>query len=170
MTSDKSTEKSLEYLDKILESLVAYATAYTLSFEELYKQVNNRDFKSDNKFNAMNHLISISDDKNFFDFVISDNQKALGEKLVEACYYLNKNGFIRISPNFDVKITFSGILKHSFGFVQDYQKEIESERRLHQVEEIQKNQNRWIIALTFLIAVGTLVSSYYYLILICNET
>ena len=170
MTTDKNIELNLEFLDNILMYLVNYASYYTLSFKELYEQINKgRDFKLDHDFNAKGYLISISENNDFLDFTVSDNQKALGEKLVEACYYLRENGFILIDHEFNIKITFQGILKHSFGFVQDYQKGLENDQRLRHVEDIQKVQNRWIIVLTFLIAVGTLVSAVYYISLICSS-
>jgi hypothetical protein len=169
MTSDKSIESNLKYLDDILKHLINYASHYTLSFPELYEKLYGRDFESDDKFNAMNHLILISEETDFFNTPISNNQKAFGEKLVEACYYLKENGFINICAEFNIKITFSGILKHSYGFVQDFQKEQKNEKRLRHVEDTQKIQNRWLIFLTSLIALGTVVSAIYYLtLMICN--
>lgn len=120
MTEDEDIESNLGYLDDILKYLVNYASHYTLSFSELYKCLYNRDFESDNKFNAINHLISISEETDFFEISVSNNQKALGEKLVEACYYLRENSFIHISQDFNVKITFKGIIKYSDGFVNEY--------------------------------------------------
>lgn len=114
MTKDNNIETNLKYLDDILKHLVNDTPNYILTFSELYKNLYGRDFESDDKFSAKGYLLSISENNHFLDFVISDNQKALGEKLVEACHYLRENGFIRISKDFNVKITFSGILKSSF--------------------------------------------------------
>lgn len=69
MSEDKSIESNLKYLDNILKYLVNYASNYTLSFSELYKCLYNRDFNEDNKFNAISHLISISEDTNFLKFL-----------------------------------------------------------------------------------------------------
>ena len=170
MTTDNYIEDNLKYLDNILKSLVNNASYYSLSFSELYKHLYNRDFESDDKFNAKNHLISISEDSKFFKDSISNNQKALGKKLVEACYFLSKSGYVLIDSEFNIKITFSGILKASYGFVQSHQKEQADDERLLQVEETAKTQGRWLIFLTALVALGTLVSAVYYvLLMICSN-
>jgi hypothetical protein len=65
MTSDKSIESNLKYLDDILKHLINYASHYTLSFPELYEKLYDRDFESDDKFNAMNHLNLISEETDF---------------------------------------------------------------------------------------------------------
>lgn len=149
MTTDKNIESNLEYLDNILKYLVNYASHYTLSFSELYRCLYNRDFESDNKFNAINHLISISEETNFFEISISNNQKALGEKLVEACYYLRENGFIRISQDFNVKITFKGILKYSNNFVNE-----------HKNNKSKTLFDRFSVYVTIAISLVTLVLGY----------
>lgn len=171
MTSDNSIKSNLEYLDKILKCLINNASHYTLSFPELYKYLYKRDFESDNKFNANNHLLLVSDETEFFNIPVTDNQKALGEKLVEACYYLGKNGYVIIREGFNVSITFQGILKYSDGFANDYQKEQGKNKRLRQVERTAKIQGRWLVLLTLLVALGTLVSAWYYLTLIfCSKS
>ena len=126
MTQDKNILENLEFLDNILNYLIHNCKSYSCNFDVLYSHFYNRNLKTENKFNALGYYTAISESKSnsikdgFSNFSVSDNTQAQGEKLVEACYYLMQNDYIRISPNFDLKITYEGIIKYSKGFKKEF--------------------------------------------------
>uniref|UniRef100_UPI00404A78C2 hypothetical protein n=1 Tax=Flavobacterium sp. TaxID=239 RepID=UPI00404A78C2 len=120
MTEDKDIELNLKTLDKIINYLINSCTNYSCTFDSLYKHFYDRDLSEDKEFHATGFLkfISEKDSKNideFFNIPISDNTRAQGEKLVEACYYLHRKEFIRLDSNFNITVTFDGIIEHSKG-------------------------------------------------------
>ena len=95
MTEDKDIERNLKLLDKVLKYLTRSCPNYTSNFDNLYQHIYSRDLSSDKEFHATGFLKSISERKTssleeLFDIPVSDNTRAQGEKLVEACYFLNK--------------------------------------------------------------------------------
>ena len=178
MTEDKDIKQSLKLLDDILYYLIHNCTNYTASFDNLYEHLFNRKLSDDKDFNQLGFLKSIKESESktldeLFSFSIADNTKAQGEKLVEACHFLHKKGLVRLSQNFDIKITYDGILKYSDGFLFNYQRTQSDSERLLFVEGTQLNQNqsmmdsnRKIARLTFWIMLGTVVAASYYLLLL----
>ena len=174
MTEDKDIIKNLEYLDKILSYLIHECKSYITDFNSLYFHFYSRNLDNDNKFNAMGYYTSISDNESnsiedfFSNFSISDNTQAQGEKLVEACYYLMKQGYIRLDKQFNIKITFEGIIKYSEGFVTKHHKMLSDSARLKLISEHQLTQNGQILvanqkiaSLTRWIAIGAVVAVIY---------
>lgn len=132
MTEDKDIIKNFELLDSILSFLIHDCDAYNGTFNDLYFKLTNRDLTEDKKIHAQGYLQQIIDKSNptiedFFSIGFSDNTLAQGEKIVEACYFLMHNNYIRISPTFDLKITYEGIIKYSKSFKQEY-KDTENKR------------------------------------------
>lgn len=166
MTEDKDIKQSLKLLDDILYYLIHNCTNYTTSFDNLYKHIFNRELSDDKEFNKTGFLKAILESESktleeLFSFSISDTTLAQGEKLV------------RLNQNFDIKITYDGILKYSDGFLFNYQRKQSDSERLLFVEETQLNQNqsmmdsnRKIALLTFWIMLGTVVAASYYLFLV----
>ena len=181
MTQDKDILENLEFLDKILDYLIHNCKAYYCSFDELYRHFYNRDLETDNKFNAQGYYTAIAklESNNIEDVVstvsIPNNTQAQGEKLVEACYYLMKQNYVRIDSQFNIKITFEGILKCSENFISTHYKSKTNFERLTFVEDTQLNQNsrmvdateKMMVAnqsirnLTFWIMVGAVVAIVY---------
>lgn len=174
MTEDKDIIKNLEHLDKILSYLIHECKSYTASFNALYFHFYSRNLDEDNKFNVMGYYTSILDNKSnsiedfFSNFSVSDNTQAQGEKLVEACYYLMKQGYIRLDKQFNIKITFEGIIKYSEGFVTTHHKMLSDSARLKSIAETQLTQNGQILvanqkiaSLTRWIVVGAVVAVIY---------
>jgi len=129
MTRDGNIKSNLKFLDKILEYLVNETSDYTTSFDNLYKYKFDRELQEDNKMNALGYLTKISKKKvesfeDLFAGSISDNTKAQGEKLVEALYYLNSKGFIRLDVNYNARITFEGIIQYSKTFLGEHKKQL----------------------------------------------
>ena len=119
MTEDKDIIKNLEYLDKILSYLIHDCKAYTTDFKSLYWHFYKRDLDEDKKLNIKDYFKTLSTvelvDGRFLTFYIADNTLAEGEKLVEACFYLMKQSYVLIDENFNLKITFDGIIEFSKG-------------------------------------------------------
>tara|TARA_R110000868_G_scaffold411299_1_gene702911 strand:+ start:233 stop:712 length:480 start_codon:yes stop_codon:yes gene_type:complete len=120
MTEDKNIEKNLKLLDDILHYLIHNCTNYISNFDKLYKHTYSRDLSSDKEFHATGFLKSIDNRKTssleeLFSIPISDNTRAQGEKLVEACYFLHKKELIRLDSNFNISATFDGLIEHSKG-------------------------------------------------------
>jgi hypothetical protein len=120
MTQDKDVELNLKLLDNILGYLIHSCANYSCSFSKLYKSTYSRDLSDDKEFQATGFLKFISEKEyktieELFTIPISDNTRAQGEKLVEACYYLHKKELIRLDSNFNITITFDGIIEHSKG-------------------------------------------------------
>jgi hypothetical protein len=147
MMADQSIKENLKYLDDILSFLINSSHNYRLSFEELYEKVNKRDFKTDNGWNKEGYFLLLSsNERNPFELNITNNTQALGEKLVEALYFLNQEGLVRLSVDIHAKATFKGIIQYSKTFVADHKK-IQSDRLL----------NKWNIYITiFLTLIGLL--------------
>lgn len=123
MTEDKNIIKNFELLDNILSFLIHDCDAYNGTFDELYLKITGRNLTKDKKAHNYGYLeLLLKNNKvnNFFGLGFSDNTLAQGEKLVEACYYLMHNNYIRISNNFDLKITYEGIIKYSKGFKKEF--------------------------------------------------
>lgn len=120
MTEDKNIEQNLKLLDNILNYLIHNCTNYISNFSDLYKYTYSRDLSSDREFHATGFLKSIGDRKTssleeLFSIPISDNTRAQGEKLVEACYFLHKKELVRLDSNFNISVTFDGLIEHSKG-------------------------------------------------------
>ncbi|GIZ07686.1 hypothetical protein [Flavobacterium sp. UMI-01] len=170
MTKDKDILENFSFLYKILDYLIHNCKAYFCSFDKLYEHFYDRDLETDNKFNALNYYTAISESKSnniedvFLNFSVSDNTQAQGEKLVEACYYLMKQNYIRIDVHFNIKITFEGILKCSEGFLKEYEKYSNDKNRLLNVENFQRKTTRWMLWINGAIAVGTVVAMIYYIL------
>ena len=120
MTKDKNIKLNLITLDKVLHYLIHFCPSYTCSFSDLYKHFYNRELSEDKEFHATGFLKYIHEDKpknieSFLNIPISDTTLAEGQKLVEACYYLYKKELIRLDSNFNITVTFDGIIEHSKG-------------------------------------------------------
>lgn len=171
MTEDKDIKNSYGFLDSIIEYLTKNAVSYYASISDIYFHIFGSNIEQ-NEEDYIEGIFRTLSDKNFFEenkYNISDNTQAQYVKLIEALNFLESQEYIKIYSDTHIRLTFKGIFKYSDGFVQGFQKEQESEKRLYHVEEVQKNQNRWLIFLTFLIALGTVVSAIYYLtLMLCN--
>lgn len=145
MTNDSQIKDNLKYLDDILGYLINSSPNYKLSFNELYKRVNEREFEEDNKWNGQNFFMTLSkNDENPFEINISDTTQALGEKLVEALYFLHKEGLVTLDASFNIKVSYKGIIQYSKTFVAEHNK-IQSDRIL----------NKWNIYISiFLTLIG----------------
>ena len=149
MTEDKNIINNFELLDNILSFLISDCNAYNGSFDNLYLKITGRDLTEDNKTHNLGYLQLIiknneSSIDNFFNGSFSDNTLAQGEKIVEACYFLMHNNYIRISQDFNLKITYQGIIKYSKSFKQEY-KENENKRLF----------DKWSSLITFGISIFT---------------
>src|SRR5690606_11989816 len=72
--------------------------------------------------------------KVYFDYNKNDNSKY---KSVAAIFYLVENKYLEfLNENFDMRITYKGILKYSKGFVDTYNEESLDKKRLKNVENI----------------------------------
>ncbi|MFV8332925.1 hypothetical protein [Flavobacterium sp. GSP14] len=125
MTEDKDIIKNFELLDTILSFLIHDCDAYNGTFKSLYLKVTDRELTDDKKAHSIGYLESIVKTEEFsintfFGLGFSDNTLAQGEKIVEACYYLMQNNYVRISSDFDLKITYEGIIKYSKGFKKEF--------------------------------------------------
>ncbi|MBG6188421.1 hypothetical protein [Flavobacterium sp. CAN_S2] len=182
MTQDTDILKNLEFLDKILNFLIHECRSYSCSFGDIYYHMFGRSLTEDNRKNALGYLTFISNfnpippnEDSSKSFSMSDNTRAEGEKLVEACYYLNQHNYIRLNDNFDIRVTFEGILKSSDNFTSSYNKTKTNSERLTYVEKTQLSQNsrmadatekmtvanQSIRNLTLWIMVGALVAIVY---------
>ena len=182
MTQDKDILENLEFLDKILNYLIHDCKSYSCSFNVLYNHFYNRDLETDNKFNALGYYTSITETTNntledlFSNFSVSDNTQAQGEKLVETCYYLMKQNYIRLDAQFNVKITFDGILKVDDNFTSNYQKKLSDSERMISIVDTQLTQNGQIVVankqiakLTFWIMVGAIISASYQIVQLLKD-
>lgn len=156
MTVDQNIKSNLIFLDDILKYLVTDSVDYTKSFDDLYKDMFGRELSEDNKINALGYYKSIYQDnaKSFeelFSQSIADNIKAQGEKLVEALLFLNNKQFIRLDVNFNVRITFEGIIQYSKTFLKEYKKQVKSELL-----------NKWNILITIFIGMlGIIIGAIF---------
>lgn len=147
MKNDHLIKDNLKYLDNILGYLINSSPNYELKFELLYKYLYSREFEEDNQWNGKVYFTSlVENEENPLDFTISDTTQALGEKLVEALYFLNREGYITLNPKFEVKITYKGIIQHSKTFLAEHKK-IQSDRLL----------NKWNIYITILLTLAGLI-------------
>ena len=182
MTQDKDILENLEFLDKILNYLIHDCKSYSCNFNVLYNHFYNRDLETDNKFNALGYYTSITETTNntledlFSNFSVSDNTQAQGEKLVETCYYLMKQNYIRLDAQFNVKITFDGILKVDDNFTSNYQKKLSDSERMISIVDTQLTQNGQIVVankqiakLTFWIMVGAIISASYQIVQLLKD-
>lgn len=151
MTQDKDILENLSFLDKLLNFLIHECKSYSCSFDTLYYHFYVRDFKTDNAFNAQGYYTAISEPKSnsiedmFSNFSVSDNTQAQAEKLVEACYYLMKQNYIRIDSQFNIKITFEGILKLNDNFTSNYLRKLSDSERMISIADTQLIQNGQIV-------------------------
>lgn len=123
LTRDKTHIENLRFLDNIILFLINNCAGFSCSFDELYKHIYKRNLQEDNELNAKGYYTSILQSKKndlSLIFTLGNNIKADGEKLVEACYFLSIKNYVRLDNNFNLKITFEGILKHSNSFVEEY--------------------------------------------------
>jgi hypothetical protein len=177
MTQDKDILENLEFLDKILNYLIHDCKSYSCSFNVLYNHFYNRDLETDNKFNALGYYTSISEPTSnniedmFSNFSVSDNTQAQGEKLVEACYYLTKQSYVRLDSQFNIKITFEGILKFNDNFTSNYQRKLSDSERMISIADTQLIQNGQIVEankriakLTFWIMIGAIVAASFQIV------
>lgn len=182
MTQDKDILDNLGYLDKIIDYLIHNCKAYSCNYDDLYQYFYGRDLKNDNKFNALGYYTAISEpisnnlEDFFFSFSVSDNTQAQGEKLVEACYYLMKHEYIRIDSQFNIKITFDGILKFNDNFTSNYQRKLSDSERMISIADTQLTQNGQIVVankqiakLTFWIMVGAIVAAFYQVVQLVKD-
>jgi len=182
MTQDKDILENLAFLDNVLNYLIHNCKFYTCSFNELYNHFYDRDLETDNRFNAQGYYTAISEPKSnnledvFSNFSIPDNTQAQGEKLVEACYYLMKQNYIRIDTQFNIKITFEGILKSTDNFTSNYQKKLSDSERMISIADTQLIQNGQIVVantqiakLTFWIMVGAIVAAFYQVVQLLKD-
>jgi hypothetical protein len=175
MTQDKDILENLEFLDKILNFLIHDCKSYSCGFGAIYYHMFIRSLDEDNRLNALGYLTLISEfnsiptnEDNSEAFSMSDNTRAEGEKLVEACYYLNQHNYIRLDAQFNIKITFEGILKINDNFTSNYQRKLSDSERMLSIAHTQLTQNGQIVEankqiakLTFWIMVGALVAIVY---------
>lgn len=172
MTKDKNVLENPQFLDKILNYLIDDCKSYACTFDEIYLYLYSRDLTESNKQNSQGYYTMISkfnpipndDEEDFLSFSMSNNTEAEGEKLAEACYYLAHNNYIRLNTNFDIKLTFEGILKANNNFVFTYNEEHLNKTRLLNVENFQRKTTRWMLWVNGAIAVGTLVAMFYYIL------
>lgn len=178
MTQDKNILENLEFLDKILNYLIHNCKSYSCSFEDIYNYMFNRKLTEDNKQNALGYFTLISKfnpipagESNSEAFSMSDNTQAEGEKLVEACYYLMKQNYIRLDAQFNIKITFEGILKSNDNFTSNYQRKLSDSERMISIADTQLIQNGQIVEankriakLTFWIMVGAIVAASFQIV------
>lgn len=169
MINDKNIIDNLKLLDKILEILVRDCESYDITFSDLYFKIYNRVLPNDLDLFATGFFRMIVDKPfedldEMFNEPKSENRKAEFIKLIEACYYLKSENMIRIAnDNLLIHITYFGILKHSKSFVKEYEKLLSDETRLINVETFQNKMSCWMMFLTGLIALGTLVAMIYYI-------
>lgn len=147
MTEDRHLENNLQYLDDILGYLITSSEGYKLTFKQLYKYKFGRDLDSDNESHAQGYYKSLNHRTIEEFFNMGDNTYAQGEKLIEAMYFLNTEGYIRLDKNFTSKITYKGIIKYADGFVKEHKTQILVERF-----------NKWNIVITILISIASLIA------------
>ena len=157
MTEDKDIERNLKLLDKVLKYLTRSCPNYTSNFDNLYQHIYSRDLSSDKEFHATGFLKSISERKTssleeLFDIRVSDNTRAQGEKLVEACYFLNKKELIRLDSTFNISITFDGIIEYGKGGLL---KKFKSEKYKDWLDYFN-------VYVTIAISLASLVVGYYF--------
>jgi len=171
MTQDKDIKENLEFLDRVLNYLVNGCTNYFSSFDDLYKFMYGRVLEVDNKVIVNGYFTTfLTSDINtvFNDFSISDTIQAEAQKLVEACYFLKQEKLIMLDNQFNIKITFQGIIKVSEGFITMHHKTLSDSARLASIADTQLTQNGQILianqkiaSLTRWIAVGAIVAVIY---------
>jgi hypothetical protein len=148
MKNDNNIKDNLKYLDNILGYLINSSPNYQLEFKLLYKYSYKREFEEDNKWNGKGYFnILVENEKNPLEFTISDTTQALGERLVEALYFLNREGYVTLNSKFEVKITYKGIIQYSKTFLAEHKK-IKSDRLL----------NKWNIYVTILLTLIGLIA------------
>ena len=149
MTGDENIKENLKYLDTILDSLVNNTHTYSTSFSNLYKIITDRDLDEDIKQHSQGLLVLLNESDNIFKgkITVNDNAKAAGTKLVEALYYLSNEGYVRLDNEFNIVITFKGIIQHSSTFLEVHNKN-KSDRLL----------NKFNIFITIIIATLTLIA------------
>lgn len=115
MTEDENIKRNLKYLDDILAHLVNNCSDYSVTFSDLYRWKFNRDFKTDNNEFKFGMSRTVGENADVFDFSVSDNTKAQGEKFCMALLFLNSKKLIGMDNDWNIKITFEGILEHGKG-------------------------------------------------------
>jgi hypothetical protein len=183
MTQDKDIFENLEFLDKLLNFLIHECRSYSCSFGDIYHHMFGRNLTEDNRNNALGYLTFISkfnpappNEDNSETFSMSDNTRAEGEKLVEACYYLNQHNYIRLDAQFNIKITFEGILKINDNFTSNHQRKLSDSERMISIADTQLIQNGQIVKankqiarLTFWIMIGAIVGASYQVVQLLKD-
>lgn len=108
--------EELEYLDRIIQ-FIKNSPNSEASLTQICKEITGNHFNpnvSDKEFS-----LEISDTPNMI--LINGNKYELQNKLIEALFYLKDEKFIRfVSNEIGYRLTFKGITKSYFGFVDEY--------------------------------------------------
>lgn len=160
MTKNKNQESLLEILDDILDYLVNNTNDYKVSFYIM----SNHVYKTEQNKNSFTKSGS-ADFETIVNEIFSNFNEPL-EKVKDlylATLHLHNEGLIILNSEHYIQITFKGLLYYSKGFVKEYEKQLDDKSRLLSVERFQNSISLWMLVISFLIMVGTLVAAYYYI-------
>lgn len=160
MTEDKDLVKNLEYLDSILYYFIVSKTEYTADLISLSNDIFR--LKLEKKLETFPEPKTT--DELFASVFSPDNNEALFYKVRASIHYLVDKGYIFTSDNYNLKITYKGILKYSEGFVNEYKKHSDDKTRLLGVETFQNKISSRMLVTNILIAVSTAVAAIYYVL------
>ena len=156
MTEDKDIKNNYKLLDDIIDFLILKDN-YSSEIIDIINHIYHTHLKPIEK----EKYDSIEDFFNNVDLSNVENNKKL--KIRFALIYLISEKLIIIN-NSIVTITYLGIVKHSEGFIKEYDRYSSDKTRLINVENFQKRNARDMFWITLLIMVGTLVAAIYYLL------
>lgn len=160
MPKNKNQESLLEILDNILDYLVNntkdYKVSYYIMSSYVYKTEQNKKLAVKS---------GSTDFKTIVDDIFSNFDEPF-EKIKDlylATLHLHSEGLIILDSEQNIQITFKGLLYYSKGFVKEYEKQLDDKNRLLNVEKFQNSISLWMLVISLLIMVGSLVAAYYYI-------
>lgn len=157
----KEYKELLSILDEILSYLVNNTDNYKVSFYKMSEDV----FKIEKE--TANSTISTATTFEAIVEEIFSNFKKPRNKINDlrlAIVHLHNEGLITIDLEYNIEITFKGLLSYSEGIVSKWNSSMSISQRLQNIQEEQLKQNSRVSRYTMWIMIGALVAIFYQVI------